>query len=82
MLKLRFCWVCRVLDEFLVVILGVLFGVEMVELMEAAKMEEGCVENKQSAATTSSSVSEGGFGFARMSPAASSLVASSSPSHR
>jgi len=50
--------------------------------MEAVKMEESCVENKQSAATTSSSLSEGSFGFARMPQAASSPVASSSPSHR
>lgn len=50
-------------------------GFEMEELMAAVKMESSCVENKQSA-TTSSSMSEGSYGFA-VSP-----VVSSSPAHR
>ncbi|XP_020252506.1 transcription factor MYB3R-3-like isoform X1 [Asparagus officinalis] len=56
----------------------------MVEVMAAVKMEERCcVENKQSAAeSTSSSVSEGSYGFASPSPAASSPVVSSLPAHR
>lgn len=49
--------------------------------MGAMKMEGSCVENKQSA-TTSSSMSEGSYVFTRMSPAASSPVASSSRSLR
>ncbi|XP_010922328.1 transcription factor MYB3R-3 [Elaeis guineensis] len=51
------------------------------EVMAAVKIEQSCVENKQSAAASSSSLSEGSYGFSRMSPAVSSL-ATSSPSHR
>lgn len=51
------------------------------EVMAAVKIEQSCVENKQSAAASSSSLSEGSYGFSRMSPAVSS-PATSSPSHR
>ncbi|WOL09275.1 Myb-related protein B-like [Canna indica] len=45
------------------------------------KIEQSCVENKQSAAASSSSLSEGSYGLSRMSPAVSSPVISS-PSRR
>ncbi|XP_010931265.1 transcription factor MYB3R-3 isoform X1 [Elaeis guineensis] len=51
------------------------------EVMAAVKIEQSCIENKQSAAASSSSLSEGSYGFSRMSPAVSS-PATSSPSHR
>ena len=45
------------------------------------KVEQSCVENKQSAAASSSSLSEGSYGLSRMSPAVSS-PRTSSPSKR
>ncbi|XP_072954935.1 transcription factor MYB3R-2-like [Typha angustifolia] len=51
------------------------------EMMTAVKVEEGCVENKQLAAASSSSISEGSYGLSRMSPAVSS-PRTSSPSHK
>ncbi|XP_072995830.1 transcription factor MYB3R-3-like isoform X1 [Typha latifolia] len=51
------------------------------EEMACAKIEESCVENKQSAAGSSSSLSEGSYGFLRMSPVTSSPV-TTSPNHK
>ncbi|URE49475.1 Myb-like DNA-binding domain [Musa troglodytarum] len=45
------------------------------------KVEQSCVENKQSAAASSSSLSEGSYGLSRLSPAVSS-PRTSSPSKR
>ncbi|KAG0469327.1 hypothetical protein HPP92_018655 [Vanilla planifolia] len=43
---------------------------------------DGCVENKQSATASGSSISEGSYGFSRMSSAASSPAASSPCQHK
>ncbi|XP_078179506.1 transcription factor MYB3R-3-like [Carex rostrata] len=49
--------------------------------MDTPRLESSCVENKQLTAASSSSLSEGSYGFAKMSPAVSSPV-NSTPSHK
>ncbi|KAJ4795874.1 Myb-related protein 3R-1 [Rhynchospora pubera] len=49
--------------------------------MATPRLESSCVENKQLTAASSSSLSEGSYGFAKMSPAVSSPV-NSTPSHK
>nr|WLQ69466.1 MYB protein [Zingiber officinale] len=49
--------------------------------IEVMKIEQSCVENKQPGAASSSSMSEGSYGFSGMSPSVCSS-SRSSPSHR